>query len=74
MSREWTVGFPEPTTFSGDDLRPMPSVASPTDEERKERDWSDLEAAARDFVKVYGVPALLRCVSRACDDQKELPL
>jgi hypothetical protein len=45
-----------------------------TDEERKERDWSELEAAARDFVKVYGVPALLRCVSRACDDQGDLPL
>ena len=40
----------------------------------RERDWSDLEATAREFIQAYGVAALLRCISRAVDDQKELPL
>lgn len=65
--------FPEPTSHNGPDLRQMPS-SDPDADERKERDWSDLEAAARDFVKVYGVPAMLRCISRACDPQGELKL
>jgi hypothetical protein len=41
-------------------------TASPFDaEERKERDWHDLESDARDFVKRYGAAAMLRCVSEA---------
>lgn len=40
----------------------------------RERDWAELEAAARDFAKQYGVGALLRCVGRAVEHQKELPL
>lgn len=40
----------------------------------RERDWSDLEATVRDFAKQYGIGALLRCVGRAVEDQKELPL
>lgn len=34
-------------------------------EDRRERDWSDLESAAKDFVKVYGGAAMLRCVAEA---------
>lgn len=53
--------YPEPTQWTGDDLRPMPSV----DESAKERDWSQLEAMARDFVRTYGAAAMLRCVANA---------
>lgn len=39
------------------------SIAWNIAEERRERDWSDLEATVRDFVKVYGPAAMLRCIS-----------
>ena len=45
----------------------MPSVETPGDEERRERDWFALEVDARDFVKRYGAAAMLRCVSRALE-------
>lgn len=35
------------------------------DEERKQRDWFDLEIAAREFVKAYGPAAMVRCISEA---------
>lgn len=59
----WRDLFPEPTTFNGPDYRPMESV----DEDIRERDWHDLETAAREFIEVYGAAAMLRCVSRALD-------
>ncbi len=59
---------PEPTTFNGPDHRPMPSVGE--QEDLRERDWHDLETAAREFAKTYGVAAMLRCVSRILDEEK----
>lgn len=43
------------------------AAAEQAAEERRERDWHDLESAARDFMQVYGVAAMLRCVSRATE-------
>jgi hypothetical protein len=34
-------------------------------EDRKERDWCDLENAAKDFVRTYGAAAMVRCISEA---------
>lgn len=56
--------------YNNDDARAQALDA----EAIRERDWADLEAAARDFAKQYGVGALLRCVGRAVEHQKELPL
>lgn len=60
------TSFPEPTPWNGDDDRPMPSA----EDERIERDWADLEATARDFVKEYGASAMLRCVSYALEPKR----
>lgn len=59
--------FSEPTAFNGPDTRPMPSVGE--QEDLRERDWHDLETAAREFIKTYGVSAMLRCVSRAIEGE-----
>jgi hypothetical protein len=61
------TGKPEPVQFNGPDTRPMPSVGE--DEDTRERDWHDLETAAREFIKTYGVSAMLRCVSRAIEGE-----
>jgi hypothetical protein len=57
--------MPEPTTFNGPDTRPMPSVGE--GEDIRERDWFDLEVAAREFVGKYGAATMLRCISRAIE-------
>ena len=59
----WLDLFPEPSQFNGEDMRPMESVP----EEVQERDWHELESAAREFVDIYGAAAMLRCVSRALE-------
>jgi hypothetical protein len=61
--------MPEPTTFNGPDTRPMESVGAET-EWATDRDWHDLESEARDFVKKYGVAAMLRCVAGAVERVK----
>jgi hypothetical protein len=38
-------------------------------EEQREREWHELEALARDFVKTYGGAAMIRCVSEALKDR-----
>lgn len=55
---------PEPIPWNGDDDRPMPSVGDDT-EDVKEREWHDLESHARDFIRAYGVAAMLRCISES---------
>jgi hypothetical protein len=57
--------FPEPQTFNGSDNRPMASVGE--NEDIIERDFHDLETAAREFIKTYGAAAMLRCVSFALE-------
>jgi hypothetical protein len=66
----WTrlTDIAEPTQWNGPDTRPMPSVGD--DEDIIERDFHDLETAAREFAKTYGVAAMLRCVSRILDEEK----
>lgn len=52
--------------WTRDDNRPDDARAAALHaEEIRERDWSDLEASARDFARVYGIPALLRCIADA---------
>ena len=45
---------PEPEPFNGDDLRPMPSVETDDDADRRERDTSDLMALMTDFARDHG--------------------
>jgi hypothetical protein len=52
----------EPPQF---ELEAEDAKAQVADEERRERDWHDLQAAASDFLKVYGAAAMVRCVSEA---------
>jgi hypothetical protein len=62
--------FPEPIPWIGDDPGPAPWERGEDTvdvESCVERDWADLEATAREFVAVYGVAAMLRCVSRAVE-------
>jgi hypothetical protein len=54
------LGWDEPHDF---ELEAEDAKAEQAAEERREHDWADLEAAARDFVKAYGAAAMLRCVS-----------
>lgn len=46
--------MPEPTQFNGPDDRPMASVRSLDDDERRERDTADLMATMTEFAKDYG--------------------
>lgn len=57
--------YRDPTTWNGPDFRPMESVGE--SEDIRERDWHDLESAVRDFMKTYGVAAMLRCVAGAVE-------
>jgi hypothetical protein len=41
--------------------------AEQAEEERRERDWHDLESRAREFVDTYSVAELMRCIARACE-------
>lgn len=50
----------------------LPSVETPEDEEARERRWWALETELIEFAKVEGWPAVLRAVSRAMAEQKEL--
>ena len=50
----------------------LPSVETPEDEEARERRWWALETEITEFAKVEGWPAVLRAVSRAMNEQKEL--
>ncbi len=66
MSRFWP---PEPVEYVTDQepvrFWDATHAAQLEAEERRERDYADLEAAARDFVQTYGPAAMLRCVSDA---------
>lgn len=65
----------ESKQWTGDDDRPDDARSQQlSDEEIVERDWADFEAAARDFVKKHGLGAMLRCLSRSVEHQKDLPL
>jgi hypothetical protein len=69
----WTKlsDMPEPTFFNGPDTRPLESAGpDDVDREREERDWYDLEMAAREFLKAHGMAAMLRCVSRALEETR----
>ena len=45
------------------ELAPPPDGS---DEDEREAWWAHLEGDVRDFVKKFGVAAMLRCVSDAC--------
>jgi len=66
MSEPWLASLDEYLTRTP----AMPSVED--HEDIKERDWHDLHTHAREFVQTYGARMMLRCVSEALDDQREL--
>ncbi len=58
------LGYDEPPDFF---LEAEDAAAEQAAEERRERDWHDLESAARDFIDAYSVAELMRCIARACE-------
>lgn len=59
----------EPTEakqWTGEDDRPDDARAHALEQEAlREREWHELAALAKDFVKSHGAAAMLRCVSEA---------
>jgi hypothetical protein len=64
----WTVrlGYDEPP-YDDFELEAEDAAAEQAAEERRERDWHDLESRAREFVDTYSVAELMRCIARACE-------
>lgn len=61
-----TIQSMEAKHWTGDDERPDTAREQAyAEEERREREWHELSALAKDFAKVYGNAAMLRCVSDA---------
>lgn len=58
-------GYDQWKASNPSDADPYLTLDAAEAEADKERDWSRLEAEAREFVGRYGAAAMLRCVSEA---------
>lgn len=65
MSRDWTVSFPEPTTFNGEDSRPMPSGGGKSGPSR-----GDLKRSLFAAVRIFGVLKVREVLDEVIDETR----